>query len=111
MPEAVPVPAHPRDEIAATLARIYRYRMTTTSGGNLSIRDAQGNLWITPAKIDKGSLRPEDMACISPDGRSVGPHPPSSESPFHLASLRAWLFTLMHNLFVNQIRVRRRRKP
>jgi hypothetical protein len=29
---------HPRDEIVQTMERIYRYRMTTTSGGNLSIR-------------------------------------------------------------------------
>ena len=39
---------HPRDEIMQTMERIYRYRMTTTSGGNLSIRDADG-VWITPA--------------------------------------------------------------
>ena len=30
---------HPRDEIMRTMERIYRYRMTTTSGGNLSIRE------------------------------------------------------------------------
>jgi ribulose-5-phosphate 4-epimerase/fuculose-1-phosphate aldolase len=30
---------HPRDEIMQTMERIYRYRMTTTSGGNLSIRE------------------------------------------------------------------------
>src|SRR4051812_12429139 len=27
---------HPRDELMRTMERIYRYRMTTTSGGNLS---------------------------------------------------------------------------
>lgn len=26
---------HPRDELALTLERIYNYKMTTTSGGNL----------------------------------------------------------------------------
>ena len=30
---------HPRDEILQAIQRIYRYRMTTTSGGNLSIRE------------------------------------------------------------------------
>ena len=34
---------HPRDEIALTLSRIYRYKMTTTSGGNLSILDVRGD--------------------------------------------------------------------
>ena len=32
---------HPRDELMQMMDRIYRYRMTTTSGGNLSIRDRQ----------------------------------------------------------------------
>ena len=35
---------HPRDEIMQTMDRIYRYRMTTTSGGNLSIRDDAGDI-------------------------------------------------------------------
>ena len=39
---------HPRDEIALTLERIYNYKMTTTSGGNLSIKDENGDIWITP---------------------------------------------------------------
>ena len=33
---------HPRDQIAEIMDRIYRYGMTTTSGGNLSIRDEVG---------------------------------------------------------------------
>jgi L-fuculose-phosphate aldolase len=73
----------PRDEIVQTMERIYRYRMTTTSGGNLSIRDANGDLWITPARVDKGSLRAEDVVRVRADGRVEGPHPPSSEHPFH----------------------------
>ncbi len=30
---------HPREELSLTLERIYNYKMTTTSGGNLSIID------------------------------------------------------------------------
>ena len=76
---------HPRDELMQTMERIYRYRMTTTSGGNLSIRDDNGDLWITPARVDKGSLRRDDIICVKPDGTVVGPHKPSSECPFHQA--------------------------
>jgi L-fuculose-phosphate aldolase len=76
---------HPRDEILQTMERIYRYKMTTTSGGNLSILDDEGLLWITPSRVDKGSLRREDIICIHPDGNVDGPHPPSSELPFHQA--------------------------
>ena len=76
---------HPRDEIMRTMERIYRYRMTTTSGGNLSIRDDDGSIWITPARVDKGGLRRDDIICVRPDGSMEGPHRPSSEYPFHKA--------------------------
>lgn len=76
---------HPRDEIMQTMARIYRYRMTTTSGGNLSIRDDNGDIWISPARVDKGSLTRNDIVCVKADGTVEGPHPPSSEFPFHRA--------------------------
>ena len=80
---------HPRDEILQTMERIYRYRMTTTSGGNLSVRDDAGDVWITPARVDKGSLRREDIVCVRADGRVDGLHPPSSEFPFHRAVYEA----------------------
>ncbi len=76
---------HPRDEIMRTMERIYRYRMTTTSGGNLSIHDGCGNIWITPARVDKGNLTRDDIVCVKPDGTVEGPHPASSEFPFHKA--------------------------
>jgi L-fuculose-phosphate aldolase len=74
---------HPADQIIALMERIYHYGMTTTSGGNLSIRDNNGDIWITPAGIDKGALRREDIICVQPNGNVVGPHRPSSEFPFH----------------------------
>ena len=67
----------------AFMSRIYRYRMTTTSGGNLSIRDEEETLWITPSQIDKGKLHGRDIIAIRQDGRIEGPHKPSSEYPFH----------------------------
>ncbi|MFT5128031.1 MAG: L-fuculose-phosphate aldolase [Rhodothermales bacterium] len=76
---------HPRDEIMRTMARIYRYRMTTTSGGNLSIRDENGDVWISPARVDKGNLTRNDIVCVKADGTIEGAHPPSSEYPFHQA--------------------------
>ncbi|MBV9923418.1 MAG: class II aldolase/adducin family protein [Acidobacteria bacterium] len=66
-----------------TMERIYRYRMTTTSGGNLSIREPDGTVWVTPARVDKGGLRREDIVRVNPDGSTEGLHPPSSELPFH----------------------------
>ena len=74
---------HPRDQIVEMMARIYRYGLTTTSGGNLSILDNEGNIWISPAGVDKGNLRREDIMCVTPKGDILGPHRPSSEFPFH----------------------------
>jgi len=74
---------HPRDEILQAMERIYRYRMTTTSGGNLSIREANGDVWITPARVDKGGLRREDMVCVRASGEIEGPRRASSELPIH----------------------------
>ncbi len=74
---------HPRDQIVMIMERIYGYGMTTTSGGNLSIIDDNGDIWITPSGIDKGSLTRNDILCVKPDGTVVGPHKPSVELPFH----------------------------
>lgn len=76
---------HPRDQITMIIARIYKRGLTTTSGGNISIKDENGDIWVTPSAIDKGSLRPSDIMCIKKDGSIVGPHKPSSEYPFHTA--------------------------
>lgn len=74
---------HPRDALVRTMERIYRQRMTTTSGGNLSIREPDGSIWITPSRVDKGRLTPGDIVCVRADGTRVGQHPASSELPFH----------------------------
>ncbi len=76
---------HPADRIVTIMNRLYNYGMTTTSGGNLSICDSDGTVWISPSGVDKGSLRREDIMQIKKDGTIVGPHTPSSEYPFHLA--------------------------
>lgn len=68
-----------------TMDRIYRYRMTTTSGGNLSIHDKDADIWISPARVDKGNLTRSDIVRVQADGTPHGLHPPSSEFPFHKA--------------------------
>jgi L-fuculose-phosphate aldolase len=74
---------HPAQQIVMIMDRIYGYGMTTTSGGNLSILEENGDLWITPAGVDKGSLGPSDIMHVGTDGRVTGPHRPSVELPFH----------------------------
>ena len=89
---------HPAEQIALIIGRIYRLRLTTTSGGNISILDDNGDMWITPSGIDKGSLRPSDIMCVKADGTIIGPHKPSSEYPFHRAlyKMRPKLRSVIH---------------
>jgi L-fuculose-phosphate aldolase len=74
---------HPADQLVMTMNRIYGGGMTTTSGGNLSVLDYNGDIWITPSGIDKGTLTRADMCRVTPDGKVYGPHKPSVELPFH----------------------------
>ena len=74
---------HPKDQIITIMERIYGYGMTTTSGGNLSILDDNGDIWITPGGIDKGTLTRDDIMCVTKAGEVIGRHKPSVEFPFH----------------------------
>ena len=80
---------HPADQLVMFMQRIYEYGLTTTSGGNLSIRDVNGDVWITPSGIDKGSLTRHDIMQVKPDGTVIGRHTPSVELPFHLDIYRS----------------------
>jgi L-fuculose-phosphate aldolase len=80
---------HPADQLVMLMGRIYHYGMTTTSGGNLSVRDDNGDIWITPSGIDKASLTRRDIIQVKPDGTLIGPHKPSVELPFHKEIYRA----------------------
>ena len=89
---------HPAEQIKVIIGRIYRSGMTTTSGGNVSIMDDNGDMWITPSAIDKGSLTERDIICVKADGTIVGPHKPSSEYPFHKAiyQMRPGMRSVIH---------------
>ncbi|MBI9070270.1 MAG: class II aldolase/adducin family protein [Melioribacteraceae bacterium] len=73
----------PQDQLVEIISLIYKNKMTTISGGNLSIKDKNGDIWITPAAIDKGKLKPDDIMCVTSSGEISGKHKPSSEFPFH----------------------------
>ncbi|MEN8202306.1 MAG: class II aldolase/adducin family protein [Bacteroidota bacterium] len=80
---------HPRDQIREIIRRIYNAGLTTTSGGNISIKDGEGNIWVTPSAVDKGTLQRKDIVCVQPDGTIQGHYKPSSEFPFHKAIYEA----------------------
>ncbi|MBK8947170.1 MAG: class II aldolase/adducin family protein [Ignavibacteriae bacterium] len=80
---------HPKEQLVRIINRIYNNKMTTLSGGNLSVKDLNGDIWITPAGIDKGKLSTNDIMCVKENGEFIGPHKPSSELPFHIAIYKA----------------------
>lgn len=76
---------HPANQIVQVISRIYNRGLTTTSGGNISIIDENGDIWVTPSGVDKGTLTKEDIICVKKEGSVIGRHKPSSEFPFHKA--------------------------
>lgn len=80
---------HPSEQISMIMSRIYSRGMTTTSGGNLSYKDEQGRIWVSPSSFDKAELHPEDIVCIMPDGSMKGRNRPTSEYKFHMEAMRA----------------------
>lgn len=80
---------HPAEQLAQAMRRIYAKGYTTTSGGNLSLRDKDGSLWITPTAVDKGTLSRADILHVLCDGTVVGKQKVSCDIPFHAAVLKA----------------------
>lgn len=79
----------PAEQLVQVMTRIYERRLTTPSGGNLSILDGDGSLWVTPRQLDKGRLLPSHMVRILPDDSWTSEFMPTSEWPFHRAILQA----------------------
>lgn len=64
---------------------LYQQDLTTSSGGNISCRDDDGLICISPSQIDKGYLKGDDFAYLTLNGEIVGKNKPSMEYPFHLS--------------------------
>ncbi|MCK5788793.1 MAG: class II aldolase/adducin family protein, partial [Chlamydiia bacterium] len=79
---------HPKELVSLILSKVYKAGYTTTSGGNISIRDEKNDVYMTPTAVDKGSITAKDISCVKADGSIEGPHKPSSEYPFHLGIFR-----------------------
>lgn len=74
---------HPADQICFIMKRIYDQGLTTLTGGNLSVMDAEGIMWVSPTGIDKSSLVREDIVCVYANGHIAGKHRPTSEYRIH----------------------------
>jgi len=74
-----------RELLVAYGKKLIRHRLTTGTGGNLSIFNREkGLLAITPTGLDYFDSRTEDIVVLQVDGERVeGKREPSSELPMH----------------------------
>lgn len=71
------------DLVAAGRLLLSRGLLSQTSG-NLSVKLANGDIYITPTSIEYDRISPDDIVVIGPDGAiRQGSRVPSSESPLH----------------------------
>jgi L-fuculose-phosphate aldolase len=78
-----------RKEVAHFMRRLYKHGLTTTSGGNISLRLSDDLILITPSATDKGRMRWKEVGIINIFGENLTPHlKPSIETAMHLAIYR-----------------------
>jgi L-fuculose-phosphate aldolase len=75
-----------RKEVANFMRRLYRHGLTTTSGGNISLKLSDEVIIITPSATDKGRMRWKEVGIINIFGDNLTPGLKLSiESDMHLA--------------------------
>jgi len=78
-----------RRAVASFMKRLYRQGLTTTSGGNISMRFSDDLIAITPSATDKGRMKWREVGLMNIFGENLIPElKPSIESEMHLAIYR-----------------------
>jgi L-fuculose-phosphate aldolase len=75
-----------RKEVALFMRRLYKHGLTTTSGGNISLRISDDIIVITPSATDKGRMRWREVGLMNILGENLTPElRPSIEFEMHLS--------------------------
>ena len=78
-----------RKEVALFMRRLYRQGLTTTSGGNISLKISDDIIVITPSATDKGRMRWKEVGIMTMAGKNLTPElKPSIENEMHLSIYR-----------------------
>jgi L-fuculose-phosphate aldolase len=78
-----------RKEVAYFMRRLYERGLTTTSGGNISLKLTDDVILITPSATDKGRMKWKEVAVMNISGENFTPHlKPSMETAMHLSIYR-----------------------
>ena len=63
-----------RQDIIDTCLWLKSQGLVFSTWGNISVRLDDGNILITPSKVDYDIMTPEDLVVLSPDGKQVSGH-------------------------------------
>jgi L-fuculose-phosphate aldolase len=75
-----------RKEVARFMKRLYNHGLTTTSGGNISLRVTDDIIVITTSATDKGRMRWKEVGIMTIFGENLTPElKPSIEFDMHLS--------------------------
>lgn len=89
-----------RKAVARTMRRLYNQKLTTSSGGNVSMRNADGFVFITASQTDKSCIRWKEIIVFDKNGKNLTPNlKPSMESEMHLEIYKARndVFAVVHS--------------
>lgn len=78
-----------RKEVARFMRRLYSQGLTTTSGGNISLKVSDDIILLTPSATDKGKMRWKEVGIMTILSENLTPHlKPSIEHALHLGIYR-----------------------
>lgn len=89
-----------RKLLAKYMCRLYEKGLTTCSGGNISMKDAAGNIFITVSQTDKAHISCKEIAVINSDKKLLTPGlKPSMEASMHMEIYqnRPDVFAIVHS--------------
>jgi L-fuculose-phosphate aldolase len=81
------------DRVLAAAKDMLRRGLVEGTAGNISARQQDGNVVITPSSVDYADMQRHDLVVIDPDGATLAckdGRSPSSERMLHLACYRAF---------------------
>lgn len=79
-----------REQVAYFMRRLYNKNLTTSSGGNISLRVGDDHVLLTPSALDKGELTADQILLSTLSGENLSPHlKPTMETSMHFAVYRS----------------------
>jgi L-fuculose-phosphate aldolase len=73
-----------RAELVAYGRKLLQLGLLSQTSGNLSVKTADGSIYITPSSMEYNLIEEADIVVVGPDGsRRQGHRAPSSETPLH----------------------------